>query len=163
MALTTAQLQTLKTAILADPALAALPQTADSAFAVAAAFNQVASPAFVVWKTSLSLETITSNGFDWVEVDSLTTSKARIWEWMFGNPLRTINPSKDNVRAGIVEVWKGTAAKLAVQAAVLNHCKRSASRAEKLFATGTGTTAAPATLGYEGDIGYNDVVSAWNL
>ena len=63
------------------------------------------------------------NGFDWVEVDNLTVGKARIWEWLFDNATTTINPSKANVRAGIAECWKGTAAKLAVQAAVLAHCK----------------------------------------
>lgn len=163
MALTPQQLAALKAHIEADPALAAQPNNSDGAFAIAAALNQPAAPTFVVWKSSLALETITSNRFEWVEVDSLSVGKARIWEWMFGNPARSINPSKDNVRAGIMEVWKGTAAKLAVQAAVLAHCKRAASRAEKLFATGTGSDAAPAVMGFEGDVSYQDVREAREL
>ena len=47
-------------------------------------------------------------------------------------------------------MWKGTAADLAVQATVLNHCKRGTSRIAALFAVGTGTAAAPATMGFEG-------------
>ena len=80
----------------------------------------------------------------------LNVGKARIWEWMFGTENKSINPSKPNIRAGIAEVWKGTAADLAVQATVLNHCKRGTSRIEALFAVGTGTAVAPASMGCEG-------------
>ena len=113
-------------------------------------WNRPADPPKTVWKSRLELEEITSNGFDWVRVDNLSVGKARIWEWMFGNEQKSINPSKPNIRAGIAEVWKGTAADLAVQATVLNHCKRSTSRIEALFAVGTGTAVAPATMGFEG-------------
>ena len=113
-------------------------------------WNRPADPPKTVWKSNLELEEITSNGFDWVRVDNLSVGKARIWEWMFGNEQKSINPSKPNIRAGIAEVWKGTAADLAVQATVLNHCKRGTSRIEALFAVGTGTAAAPATMGFEG-------------
>ena len=113
-------------------------------------WNRPADPPKTVWKSRLELEEITSNGFDWVRVDNLSVGKARIWEWMFGNEQKSINPSKPNIRAGIAEVWKGTAADLAVQATVLNHCKRGTSRVEALFAVGPGTAAAPATMGFEG-------------
>lgn len=158
--LTTAQLQAIKAAIDADPALTAYPNTPDGAFAIAAALNLPASPEFIVWRTSVAQDEIMQNGFAWVEVDSLTVGKARIWEWLFDNGDAAINPSKVNVRDGIAEVWKGTAAKLAVQAAVFAHCKRPATRLEKLLATGTGTTESPATMGYEGDINYQAVQQA---
>ncbi len=38
--------------------------------------------------------------------------------------------------------------------------KRTATRGEKVFATGTGSDASPATLNYEGAISYNDVKDA---
>lgn len=161
--LTTQQLQTVKAAIDADPALASQPNTPDGAFAIAAALNLPASPDYIVWRTLVSQDEIMQNGFAWVEVDGLSVGKARIWEWMFRNSDAAINPSKVNVRDGIIEVWKGTAAKLAVQAAVFAHCKRSATRLEKLLATGTGTTESPATMGYEGDINYQTVLEARNL
>ena len=151
MALTTEQLHVFRAALLAetDPDLV-FRRDNGQAGRVAEWYNQVGTNAPIVWKTSLQLEEITSNGFDWVRVDNLSVGKARIWEWMFGNEQKSINPSKPNIRAGIAEVWKGTAADLAVQATVLNHCKRGTSRIEALFAVGTGTAAAPATMGFEG-------------
>lgn len=157
--LTPAQLQTLKTAILADQAAAAL-YTDGNLSGLADYLNADASPAFVVWKQSVSQDEIMQNGFDWVQVDNLSVGKARIWEWLFDNETRSINPSKANVRAGIDEAWKGTAAMLAVRAAVYVHCKRSASRFEKILATGTGTgsDAVPATMGAVGPLAYQELI-----
>lgn len=158
--LTLTQLQALKAAIEADATLSSQPATSDGAFAIAAALNQLAVPDFIVWRSNVTQDEIMQNGFDWVRVDNLSVGKARIWEWLFANEQRSINPSKANVRAGIAEVWKGTAADLAVQAVVLGHCKRAASRAEKVLATGTGSDASPANLGFEGVLAYQDVEAA---
>jgi hypothetical protein len=119
--------------------------------------------AFVVWRSSVGQDEIMQNGFDWVRVDNLSIGKARIWEWLFDNDQRSINPSKANVRAGIDEAWKGTAADLAVRAAVYVHCKRPATRAEQILGSGTGTDAAPGLLGYEGSVSINDLGEMWNL
>ena len=158
--LTTEQQAILKTDVESDPVLMAFPHNSDGAFAIAAAYQELASPDFIVWKSSVTQDEIMQNGFDWVQVDNLTVGKARIWEWMFDNQNATCNPSKPNVRAGIDEAWKGTAAMLAVRAAVYVHCKRQANRLEKLFATGTGTDASPGTMTLEGSIQYNDVLVA---
>lgn len=160
--MTPAQLQTLKADIEADQVLNAFPNNSDGAFEIAKAYNLNASPNFTVWKTSVSQDEIMQNGFAWVEVDNLTVGKARIWEWMFQNTSRSINPSKANVRAGIAECWSGNAARNAVQAVVLGHCKRLATRAEKLFATGTGSEAVPATMTFSGPLSYADVEIARN-
>jgi hypothetical protein len=77
--------------------------------------------------------------------------------------LGSLDASKVNIRAGIDATWVGTAADLAVRAQVYTHCKRNALRGEKLFATGTGTTEAPATLAFEGSISYQDVYAARGL
>lgn len=155
--LTPQQAAILAADINADPAFASLPNTSENAFVIATAYNQLAVPAFIVWRTSVSQDEIMQNGFDWVQVDNLSVGKSRIWEWMFDNETRTINPSKVNVRAGIAEAWKGTAAMLAVQAAILERCKRNATRIEKLLSTGTGSSASPATMGFDGDISYSDI------
>ena len=161
MALTAEQLQVFRAALLAetDPDLV-FRRDNGQAGRVAEWYNQVGANAPIVWKASLQLEEITSNGFDWVRVDNLSVGKARIWEWMFGNEQKSINPSKPNIRAGIAEVWKGTAADLAVQATVLNHCKRPATRIEALYATGSGTTAAPSTLVFTEQLSEPDVMRA---
>ena len=153
--LTSQQLATLKTAILADPVLAAQPLNSDGAYAIALALNELATPAFIVWKTNVSVEEIMRNGMDWARVDNLTVGKARIWDWL--SRLGQFDASKPNIRTGIDACWVGTAADLAVRAAVYVHCKRSATRIEKLFATGTGSDASPATMTFEGSLAYQDV------
>lgn len=158
--LTTEQQAILKTDIEADPAFASLPTNSDGAYYIAQAYNLPATPNFIVWRTSVTQDEIMQNGFDWVRVDNLSVGKARIWEWLFDNQSATCNPSKVNVRAGIDECWKGTAADLAVRAAVYVHCKRPATRIEKLLATGTGSDASPATMTFEGSLSYQDVQQA---
>lgn len=161
--MTPEQLATLKTAILADPALASQPMTSGGALVIAEAFNLPASPAFTVWRTSVTQDEVMLNGMDWARVDNLSVGKARIWSWMFANAANSINPSKANIRTGIDATWVGTAADLAVRAAVYVHCKRLATRGEQLFATGTGSNAVPAVMGFEGAITADDVQQAREL
>ena len=163
--LTPAQDATFNADVAADVVLNALPHTADSAFAIAAAYALDTNPAFIVWKTQVAKDEITQNGFDWTRLDNLSIGKARVWDALFENANTTMNPSKPNVRAGIEEVWKGTSADLAVRAAVYVHCRRTANRLEKLLATGTGTDETPATMGYVGTLSYQQVAQAmqWNV
>lgn len=159
MALTPQQLTTLKAAILAetDPAFVQY-RTDGNNGAMTQWFNEQASPAFTVWRTALTRRQATAEGFDWTQVDNLTTGAARIWDWLFDGG--TMNPADAGVRAGIAEAWKGTAAKLAVQTFVLGKCKRSATRIEKLLASGAGSDASPATMTHEGALSIDDVRNA---
>lgn len=130
-------------------------------------YNLPAAPSFYIWRTEVAESDILSNGFDWVRVDNLTVGKARIWEWLFGFGTRTIDATKSNIRAGIAECWKGTAADLAVRQVVFNHCQKQATVAEKLFATGAGTASdvngsGPAIGAFVGDISIDDVSYALN-
>jgi len=154
-ALTAEQKAVILADIQASPDALAAYQLGDTA-TLAIIYNAKAAPDFVVWRTSVTQDEIMMNGFDWVQVDNLTVGKARIWEWLFDNSQTTINPSKVNVRAGIDEAWKGTAAMLAVRASIYTHIKRFATKLEKLFATGLGTDANPATMTFEGEISPND-------
>lgn len=156
--MTPEQLSTLRAAVLADQELSAVGRNDTE---LARLLNL--PTAFIVWRTRVSQDEIMQNGFDWVRVDNLSAGKARIWEWMFQNPERAINPSKANVRAGIDEAWKGTAADLAVRAAVYTHCKRAATRAEQILGSGTGTDATPGVLGFDGAVSINDIGAMWNL
>ena len=164
--LTLSQRQALKADIAADGTLSQLTHTADNAFAIALAYGQFVVPDYLVWRTSVEVTEIMLNGFDWTRVDNLSVGKARIWAWM--TALGTINPSKQNIMAGIDATWVGTAQDLAVRAAVYTHCYRYCRRIEKLFATATsggsgtrGSTANPDMMGYEGTIEYQDVLDAW--
>lgn len=150
--LTTAQYQTLKTNILADPVLAS-HAVAGNYDTIAQAYN--APSTCTVWKTQVLTDDIMRNGMDWTRVDNLSVGKARIWDWM--TRLGTFDASKANIRAGIDAVWVGTAADLAVRATVYTHCKRVATRAEALFATGSCTNASPAVMDFEGALAWPDV------
>lgn len=156
--LTPQQQQTLKAAILADPVLNAYPDTYDGAWEIARLLNAPSDPAKIVWKTNVSIDEIMRNGMDWARVDNLSVGKARIWDWM--GRLGTLDASRPNIRAGIDATWVGTAADLAVRATVYTHCKRTASRAEALFATGAGTTESPATMTFEGTLNHYAVYDA---
>lgn len=160
--LTDSQMQSLAAAIRAstDPAVvAALAIRNDVALTDWA--NSAST--FVVWKTRAAQDELMQlAGFDWVQIDNLTAGQARIWEWLFANNDRAIDPSKAQIRAGIGECWKGTAAKVAVGTAVLNGCKRFATMVEKLFATGTGTDATPGALTFDGSVGLTEVSTSLN-
>jgi hypothetical protein len=157
--MTPAQYTALGAYINGTPALAAFI-TEGNIGAVMLHLNEKAAPDYIVWRSSVSQDEIMQNGFDWTRVDNLSVGKARIWEWLFDNQGATINPSKPNVRAGIDQCWQGTTADLNVRAAVYVHCKRAATVAEKLFATGLGTTVSPSLLAFEGDVQPIDIERA---
>lgn len=152
MELTYAQKLTLKAAIIADPQLNAFQMNSDGAFAIADLLNLAAVPAYIVWRSEVTMSEIMSNGFRWVDVDGLTAQKYRTWEMMV--MLGTINPSRINVRQGIKDCWGNASLQ---ELAILPHLKRSATRAEKILATGTGTDAAPSNMGAEGKLTYQEI------
>src|SRR4051812_23208217 len=77
MALTPAQIQTLKAAILADPTLANQPMDGNGNGAIADALNALASPVFIVWKTNVSIREIGDNivGSDLAGLTSLNNTR----------------------------------------------------------------------------------------
>lgn len=159
------QTATLKAYILADAVLG--PKTSGPGTdygAIADALNLDASPVFVVWRTSVTREEIQSDdAFNFTQVDNLTTgSKYRIWDWMFDNASKSINPSKPNIRAGIAATWTGNAQLIAMQDVVLTRCKRNARRVERVFATGTGTTQTPGFLVFEGTVDLGHIAAMFN-
>lgn len=152
--LTVEQKATLKTFIEADPVFSVMPRDRDSVAEIMRLMDLPASPEFVVWRTSITQDEIIERGIDWTQVDNLTVGQGRIWEWLFDNDDKDINPSKSGTRAAISECWKGTAQKVAVATTILGYFKRPATILEKLLATGTGTTAVPATMSIEGSLSY---------
>jgi len=158
--LTTAQKTIVKNYIQADPVLSLMPMNSDGDYDIAAALNKPFTPSFIVWKSNVSADEVMRNGIDWTRVDNLSIGKARIWDWM--TKLGTFNAGKANIRAGVDATWTGTAADLLVREAVYVHCKRNAIIIEKILSTGTGTTQAPATMGFDGAIQPSDINSARN-
>jgi hypothetical protein len=153
--MTPAQIAIVKADIAANLDMNTIPAGSDGSWAIANLYNALAEPAYFVWRTSVPVVEIMNNGMDWTRVDNLTVGKARIWDWM--SKLNNINAAKTNIRAGIDATWVGTAADLAVRAAVYTHCIRAATRLEKLLAAGTGTTITPSTMAYEGTANYQQI------
>lgn len=157
MQFTNAQFSTFANHIRNNAAVASFIATGNND-AIADWYNQPST--FVVWRTLVTEQEITGiDGFNWTLIDGLTQGKRDEWVMLF-NRVDYINPSKANVRAGILDVWSGNAAKLAVNTAILDVCKRFANRVEQIFVTGTGTTATPGLLGLEGTTNGNQVDEA---
>ena len=167
MALTALQSQTLKADILADPVLAAQPQTADGAFAIAATYNQIAAPDFWVWRSAVPQHEIVGapslDGTVWSWTSYINRSQGERdgWREMFADT-GGINASRPNVRQGLADIFSGLSG-AGQRAHLLAIGRRLSTRAEKLFATGTGTTATPATMTAEGSLTYQDVLTARSL
>lgn len=163
--LTPTQLQILKADIAADPILSAYPNTADGNFEIAKAYNALATPDFIVWRTNVPESDFTdltspeTTNWSWPAFIARSIQEQNGWARMFAAGF--INPSRPNVRQGILDIFSGTQNPAQQQRA---HCaaiaKRKATRVEKLFATGTGTLATPATMGFEGSLSFQDVEEA---
>jgi hypothetical protein len=155
--MTPAQLSALKTALLAD---------ADSAVAAAVAARndtEIArlynlSSTFIVWRTRVPMAEYRA-AITWTEVDALSVGKARIWEWMTGGQTLELDASDVAVRQGIADAW---ASNSTTRPALLAVGKRAATKAEAVFATGTGTTGTPGALVWEGTVNINDIGAAFN-
>lgn len=161
MALSPAQLQTLKTSVLADPVLAAKPNNDDGNAAVAAAYNLAAVPDFWVYKTSVPLADI-GDAIVSTELAGLTQVNLTRLQAIATYGPAGINASKSDRRAAFDDIFSG-AGGTATRPALAVLWRRLATRAEKLFATGTGSTGSPATLVFEGAVSAQDVNTARNL
>lgn len=156
--LTTAHKAALKTHIETSPDLNVFPNDPDGAFAIAALLNALAVPDFYVWRSDVSTEEVRAV-LVWSEYDTLSASKQNAFEFLCSNHI--VNATLPNVRQGIASIF-GAPQQSGNLAALTGVAKRKATRAEKLFATGTGSLASPATMGFEGSISFQDVQDARN-
>jgi hypothetical protein len=65
-----------------------------------------------------------------------------------------------NVRQAFTDIFSGTGNAATNRTHLQAVSKRAANRLEKLFATGTGSLASPATMTVEGSISYDEVMRA---
>ena len=155
-ALTSAQMATLKAAIIADSVLNAYPNTSDGNFALCAEkLNVVASPAYVVWDSEVTpAEWSVGVLAGATQIDALTQGKRDELFWIV----------KDTRNAGDVAVRNAiddaTGSQNTLKNALIAAMKRNALLVEKILAVGVGTTASPAVLGWSGPVDYQDVMQA---
>lgn len=155
--LTTAQKLTIKNDILAQGDLNGQQDTV-----IAGLYNAQASPAFWGWRTAVSRSDVynkqndlvvsgAQTGFwNWTTYKNQSATEQNAWTQIFMGDLA--NFSAQNVRDGIGAIFTGSAAANAQRDHCLAIGRRTATRLEKLLATGTGSTASPATFGFEGNI-----------
>ena len=157
--LTTAQLQVLRTSILAeiDPIFATY-RTQGSTGQMAEWFNQPS--ATVVWKTSVPKNEV-GKAFQATALAAITAgNNDKLANFAAWNDV--IDPSRADQRGFFNDVFS-VAAGATTRAALDELWRRFATRGERIFAVGTGTTLAPSTLEFEGQITNDDVVRAVNL
>ena len=157
--LTTPQKQTLKAAILADQAAALLYADGDLS-GLADWLNGTAAPAFKVWRSAVARAEIYNRTSDegtnwsWTFYKNQSAVEQNAWVQMFMGDAADF--SQSNLRAGIAVIFTAASAANATHALAVG--KRSATRAEKALASGTGSKASPATMGFEGQVQYTDLV-----
>jgi len=165
---TTAQLTALKADLAANAATVAIngmatainavPHGTANAQAVADWYNLPAAPAFTVWRTDVSKDEV-NGAVDWTEVVALATNPLLAFQLL--KDQSKVNASQASIRAAFGAIFPA-ATKPNSNAGLLAVARRSATNAEKLFATGTGTTGSPATMGFEGALTAQDVLNAWS-
>src|SRR5262245_2848306 len=164
--LTPAQLATLKTDIHASNDLA-IPLATGDYNAIAAAYNVTATPDFWVWRTDLrkydiySLPSPTGSNWDWAVYKAMTVPEQGTWLEMFANGVT--NYALANIRAGVGALFTGAPPAVAQHAHVDAHGRRLVRRGERLYTTGTGSTAAPGLMEWEGMLTADDVANALAL
>lgn len=159
MSLTTAQLQTLKSAIAAetDPTFVGYRDNGQTGL-MAAFYNQPSNPAFVVWRTTVSVRETgrAFNGSEWAGMTAANhTRLTDVAAWV----AEGYDASKADIRAMFDDIWSG-AGGASTRATLLALWKRAATNAEKLYATGTGSDASPGLLVFEGSVSESDINAA---
>lgn len=158
MALTTAQLQTLKGDIAASE-FGGLAHTSDNAFIVADAYNLQASPDFYVWRNGIPTKEL-KKSVDWVEYIGTSVGEKQAFELMIADGV--VDAGDANIRQGFQDIFSGPQ-KQTTRTALVELSKRLVTRAEQVLATGgAGTNGDPATATFEGNLGYRDILNAWN-
>lgn len=150
--LTQEQLVLLKNDIASQPELAG-----QFAQEVADWYNVVTSPDWWVWRTDVSSDELYDAVFETnggLQLDALTASKR---DSLFKLMDRSFDASLPAARANIDD-YCGSQNNL--KAALQAVQKRLATRAEKLFSSGTGSSVSPATMTFEGVLTYQQVEAA---
>lgn len=125
-------------------------------------YNALAVPDFWVWRTAVSRAEIYNDvspdatTWSWTTYRNQSATEQNAWVQMFMGD--QANFAKENLRTGIGAIFTGSAQANAQRDHCLSAGRRKATRLEKLFATGTGSTASPAVMGVEGDLTTTDLV-----
>jgi hypothetical protein len=153
-----AQLTTLAAAIAAetDPTFVA-NRNAGATGAMAEWFNGAST--FIVWRPDVTAEEI-GNAWSGTDIDGMTAiNMQRLQLLLASAPSGVFDMTRGDRRTGFEGPF-GTNQNNASRVAMNAVWKRAATRGERLFATGTGTTANPGIASVTGPITNDDIVRA---
>jgi len=154
--MTPEQLAALKVAVLADPTLSAVGRNDTE---LARLLNLPTS--FVGWRTNVTIDE-TGNAWQGTDIDGMSSlNMQRLQLLLSSTTTGVFDMSRADRRAGFENPFGANvnnASRVAMRAA----WKRFATRAESVFATGTGTDATPGLFGFEGSVSINDIGQMWN-
>lgn len=154
---TPAQEATIRANVAASSDMNTLPHEGGGFSEMARLYNLAASPSFTVWRTDLSVREI-GNAIDATELDGLSQLKLIQLQTMLS--FGPVNASILNRRTFFAKIFSGANGTNTLPA-LTAISKRVATRLEKLFATGTGSDASPATLVFEGAVVWQDLEHAF--
>ena len=160
MALTPAQLTTLKADIQGNTNQTVIDALAAGANnAIADWYNETASPDWWVYKLNVPIEEV-SEAIELDDIANMTTGDNEKLKTFYA--LRTASgvfPSKASERTGFDDIFSAAAGDDSQQA-LAALWRRTASNFEKLFSTGTGSNADPATMEVQGPVSIQDIRDA---
>lgn len=160
MPLTTSQAATLRTAILADPALTQYVADRRDDL-IAEYYNAPASPAFIVWRTDVRSEEI-GNAWSGTDIAGMSSLNMQRLQLMLASaPAGVFDMTRADRRQGFEDPF-GTNQNNASRVAMRAVWKRALNRVERLFASGTGSDATPGTTTFEGTVSTNDIAGILN-
>lgn len=165
MALKTAQLTTLKAAILAEtnPAFVQARNLGQTPL-MTEFYNELASPAVKAWASVVDPQT-TDEATPWVNFDSITLAGKRD-SWIHAFMRYSRDYSKASIRKWITDVWGNATSGSNAEAILLGAGVRSITRGEVVLGGSATTTTGAVTaikLTWEGTISDTDIGSALSL
>ncbi len=149
MPLTDTQVTQLRAKVIADPA-GLLLLRAGNVSGLNSWLNGAST--FIGWKTSISLADV-GDAMNASEVVGLTAIKLQALQVISAYSNGYINPSRQDRRDAFTQVFNGAGGNV-TRPAIDAAFKRAATNAERLLATGTGTSVAPGALTFEGDVSF---------
>jgi hypothetical protein len=115
-------------------------------------------PDYIVWKSTVSILD-TGEAFDGTEWAGMTSANISRLSCVADYLSAGYNAAKDDLREMFNDIWSGAGGAI-TRGNLLALWKRKALWGEQILATGTGTDAAPAKMGYVGNLTESDVSGA---
>ena len=114
----------------------------------------------MVWRSNVSIDE-TGNAWQGTDIDGMSALNMQRLQLLISSATDGVFDMRRADRRVGFENPFGTSANNASRVAMRAVWRRTATVAEKLLSTGTGSEAAPAITTFEGDVGWETVKDAW--